>query len=326
MKNGTGGTGTLGERPTAAATPWLYLDGDFVRMSEVRLTPSIQALNYGTGVFEGIRAYWNSAQQELYALRLRDHYERFADSCGFLRLDLPASADELVDVTVDLLRRNGHRGHTYIRPLAYKRSFEPGVPFGVKLRGVTTSLSLHTVPMGSTVSGLGLRCGVSSWRRIPDTSLPARAKITGGYANNALAVDEVHAAGFDEAILLNQAGTVAEASTSNVFLVRRGELVTPPPSADILEGITRACVTELARDELGTVPVERAVARSELYTADEVFLTGTGIEIQPVCEVDGRKVGRGVPGPVTTRLRELYHRAVRGEDDRYRHWLTPVEL
>ncbi|WP_059011861.1 branched-chain amino acid transaminase [Streptomyces specialis] len=313
--------------PTTAA-PWVYLDGDVIPASDARLTPSTQALNYGTGVFEGIRGYWHGDHGRLYVVRLREHFERFAASCAFLRLDLPGGAGpgDLADITVELLRRNAHRGHTYIRPLAFKRAFEPGVPFGVKLRGVTTSVSIHTVPMGSAPTGPGIRCGVSSWRRIPDTSLPARAKITGGYANNALAVDEVQAAGFDDAILLNHAGTVAEASTSNVFLVRRGELITPPPSADILEGITRGCVAEIAREELGADVTQRHVARSELYTADEVFLTGTGVEIRPVREVDGRAVGRGEPGPVTTRLAEVYARAVRGEDERFREWLTPVAL
>lgn len=314
------------EHAPAERTSLLYHDGEFLPASQVRLAPTTQGLNYGTGVFEGIRAYWHPGREKLYLLKAREHYERLIASCRLLRLDVPASPEELVEITTELLRRNGHRADTYVRPLAFKRAFEPGAAFGVRLRGVTTSLSIHTVPMASPPFGEGLRCCVSSWRRIPDSSLPARAKITGGYANNALAVDEAQAAGFDEPILLNQAGALAEASTANIFLARHDALLTPPPSADILEGITRGCVMELARNELGVRTMERDLARSELYAADEILLSGTGIEIQPVREVDGRTVGTGKPGPITERLRLIYRAATRGEVKRYQHWLTPIAL
>jgi branched-chain amino acid aminotransferase len=302
---------------------WVFHQEEFVRAKNVRLGPGTQGLHYGTGVFEGIRCYAAEGGESL-IFKAREHYERLHASCRLLRLDLPYSPGELVDVTRELILRNELAGDAYIRPVVCKLALEPGTPFGVRLSGVSTAVTVLALPMGDYSKAEGIRCGVSSWRRVPDTSLPARAKITGAYANNALAVDEATAAGYDDAIMLDQRGAVAEASTSNVFVVRSGHVATPGPDTDILLGLTRAAVIRILADEAGISVGERTIPRSELHTADEVFLTGTGCQIVPVVEIDGRPIGDGAPGPITTLVREVYRQAVRGADPRYRHWNTPV--
>lgn len=305
---------------------WVFHQGEFRRAAEVALGPGTQGLHYGTGVFEGIRCYTAAEGGESLLFKATEHYERLHSSCRLMRLDLPYSPAELVDISRELIVRNALDGDAYLRPLVYKLALEPGTPFGVRLTGVSTAVTVLALPMPDYSKPEGIRCGISSWRRVPDTSLPARAKITGAYANNALAVDEATAAGYDDAILLNQHGTVAEASTANVFVVRSGQVATPGPDSDILPGLTRAAVIRMLADEADLAVAERAVLRSELLTADEVFLTGTGCQIVPVTEIDGRPVGDGAPGPVTTLVRRLYRQAVRGADPRYTHWNTPVGL
>lgn len=300
---------------------WCYHGGEIQRMGEVRLSPATNALSYGTGVFEGIRAYYNEQKDTLQVLKLREHYERFERSCRLLHIDLEHTVDELCEVTLEVLRRNAPRQDTYIRPLAYKSAES----VGVKLT-LPSELSIFTVPMGNYVELTGLRACVSSWRRTPDNAIPARAKLTGSYLNTALAVDGAQRAGYDDAIFLTHDGKVSEASAANIFLVRKGELLTPPPTADILEGITRDAVMELAGRELGMPIVEREIGRTELYAADEVFFTGTGFQIAPVTEIDDRPVGGGESGPVSNGLQEMYFRAARGEWDEYAGWTVPVEV
>src|SRR4051812_12437772 len=305
----------------ASDAEWAYHGGELVRMGEIRLSPATHALNYGTGVFEGIRAYWSEERGTLQVLKLREHYERFEKSCRLLRIDLPMSVDELCDTTLEILRRNAPRVDTYIRPLAFKAVES----VGVNLTG-ESELSIFTVPMGNYVELTGLKVCVSSWRRTPDNAIPARAKCTGSYVNTALAVDEAHRAGYDDAIFLTHEGHVSEASAANIFLLRKGALITPPVTADILEGITRDAVMELAQKELGMPVVQRDVDRTELYVADEVFLTGTGFQIAPVVEVDDRPVGNGEIGSISERLQELYFEAARGENHAYANWTVPVEV
>jgi branched-chain amino acid aminotransferase len=305
----------------ASDEEWAYHDGEFVKMGDIRLSPATHALNYGTGAFEGIRAYWNENRGTLQVLKMREHYERFEKSCRFLRLELKHTINDLCETTLELLRRNAPREDTYIRPLAYKST----TSVGVKLLG-DDQLSIFTVPMGNYVELTGLRCCISSWRRTSDNAIPARGKLTGSYLNTALAVDEAQRAGYDDAIFLTQDGHVSEASAANIFLVRKGELVTPSVTADILEGITRDAVMKLAEKELGMPTTQRDVDRTELYTADEVFLTGTGFQIAPVVEVDGRPVGDSEIGPIAGRLQELYFRAARGEWQAYADWTVTVEV
>ncbi|GHE37156.1 MULTISPECIES: branched-chain amino acid transaminase [Streptomyces] len=306
-----------------AVSPLAYHDGEFVPLERALLPVTTQALQYGTGVFEGIRAY---AQRGggLAVFRAEDHYRRLLRSCRTLRIDPGHTVEELCALTAELLRRIGTQEDTYIRPLAYKRALLPGQKPGVGLTGVSDALSVNAFRMGSYTDPAGIRCTISSWRRPSSDALPVRAKVTGGYVNNALAVDEARAAGCEDAILLNSRGQVAEASTSNVFAVLRGRLVTPPVTADLLEGITRDTAVTLAADLLDTPTDFRDLGRDELMGADEVFLTGTGTEIVPVTEIAGRPVGEGVPGPLSTALRGAYQDVVRGGEPRYAHWLHPL--
>ncbi|MGV9245450.1 branched-chain amino acid transaminase [Streptomyces sp. NPDC003710] len=300
-----------------------YHDGQFVPLEQAQVSVTTQALQYGTGVFEGIRAYVQ-ADGGLAVFRGHDHYLRFLRSSRTLRIDVGLDAEQLCEVTAELLRRIGPTTDMYVRPLAYKRALLPGTPPGVQLTGVSDAVSINAFRMGSYTDRGGIRVAVSSWRRPESGVLPVRAKVTGGYVNNALAVDEARAAGYDDAILLNSRGQVAEASTSNVFAVVRGRLVTPPVTADLLEGITRDTVVALAAGLLDVETDFHDLGRDDLCNADEVFLTGTGAEIVPVTEIGGRPVGDGVPGPLTTALMTAYHEVVRGKDERYQHWLQPV--
>jgi branched-chain amino acid aminotransferase len=298
-----------------------FFKGRYVPLSEAKVGVMTHAFNYGTGCFEGIRAYWNDEAQQLYVLRLAEHYERLHRSCRVLMIDLPYSADELCEITVEMLRRNGWREDAYLRPLAYKAS----EAIGVKLHGLEDAFTLFGVPFGDYVdTDRPLRIRTSSWQRIDDAVAPARAKVTGIYVNSALAKSEANLDGYDEALLLTAEGHVSEGSGENIFMVLNGQLITPPVSDNILVGITRAAIMELAERELGLPTTERSIDRSELYIADEVFMCGTGAQIAPVGELDRRPIGGGGIGPITQRIQELYFDAVRGKLERYRHWCTPV--
>ena len=298
----------------------VFFNGDYIPLHEARIGILTHALHYGTGVFEGIRAYWDEPSQELFVMRPREHYERMRRNCGILRIELPQTAEQLCKITLELLRRNGFRTDIYIRPLAYKSAQRIGVATDDQ-----DAFAIVAVPFGAyfAVQG-GLHAGVSSWVRNNDNAIPPRGKITGAYANSALASDDAHRAGFDEAILLNQSGHVTEGATCNLFMVRDGRLITPPVTEDVLEGITRDSVMELAQRELGVETVERPIDRSELYCADELFLAGTGVAIQPVIRVDHRQVKDGAVGPITSRMQQLYLDATRGRLAAYRKWIVPV--
>jgi branched-chain amino acid aminotransferase len=300
--------------------PQCFFGGRFVPFAEAKVGVMTHALNYGTACFEGIRAYWNAAQGQLFVVKPEAHFERLRRSCRFLRIELPYAVDELVEITLDLLRRNAYREDVYVRPLAYKSA----ELIGVRLHDVADGFCLFAAPMGNYVETGGIRCGVSSWRRVEDTMIPPAAKITGGYVNSALAKTEALENGFDEAIMLTAAGYVSEGSAENVFLVSEGRLITPTPAEHLLVGVTRGIVIELARTELGLEVEERQVSRSELYSADEVFLTGTGAQVSPVVSVDRRPVGDGEVGPVSRRLQDLYFAAVRGESPRHADWARRV--
>ena len=299
----------------------VYFDGAFMPLAQATISVATHALHYGTGCFEGMRGYWDEEREELYVLKLPEHVDRFFRSCAVLRIVPPFSREDMCDLVLEVLRQNGYRSDVYIRPLAFKatRSIK------VTLRPLDDSFVIFAFPFGHYVHREGgLRVGMSSWRRIDDNVIPARAKVTGSYVNAALASDDAAQAGYDEALLLTQGGTLAEASSSNAFLVRNGRLITPSVSENILEGITRDAVMTLAREELGLQVEERAVGRTEVYVADEMFLSGTGVQIEPVVSVDGRPVGAGVPGPVTTRLQAIYADAVRNRIATYADWCTPT--
>jgi branched-chain amino acid aminotransferase len=298
-----------------------FFRGRVVPYGEARVGLMTHALNYGTAVFGGLRGYWNEDEQELFVFRPLDHFRRFRESASLLRMTLRFSPEDLWAGLRDLLREERLRQDCYVRPLA----FYGDETIGVRLHDLTPEVSMVAIPFGRYVANdENAHLGVSSWQRVSDNVLPARGKIAGAYVNSALAKSDAQLAGFDEALVLNAAGHVCEGSAENVFVVRGGVVATPPVSEDILEGITRRSVVQLLREDLGITVVERAIDRTEVYLADEVFLTGTGAQVTAVTRVDHREVGTGRMGEITTRLRALFFDVVRGRSPKHRPWLGAV--
>jgi branched-chain amino acid aminotransferase len=297
-----------------------YFEGDWVPMRDAKVSIMTHAFMYGTATFEGIRAYWNADQGQLYGLKLREHVERIRQSCRILLMQDVPSVDELTGLIVETVRRNGFREDAYIRPSFYKSTSA----IGVRLHELENELYIIALPFGNYIdTDSGVRVMTSSWRRNADEALPARGKIVGGYVNMAFQKTEAELNGFDEAIVLTAGGHVNEASAANVFVIRDGVALTPPVSDDLLEGVTRKAIMELLGNE--GIPVEvRSIDRSELYVADEMFLCGTGVQVSSVVEVDHRPVGSGAIGPIGRLVRDRYFDAVRGRLPEYAHWLTPI--
>lgn len=299
----------------------LFMNGEFVPVEQGMISVRTHGFAYGTGCFEGIRGYWNEEEQQVYLFRLREHYLRLLNSCKILQIQLPYTVDQLIEHSIELVRRNGQKQDVYLRPVAYKAA----ETIGVRLHGLKDDFIITAEPMGNYVETTGLHCGVSTWRRVDDNAIPARAKITGSYVNSALAKSEALQNGFDEAIMLTHDGHVSEGSAENIFLWMNNELVTPAGTENILFGITRDTIIELATRELGRITRERQIDRTELYIADEIFLCGTGAQIAPVVSVDHRPVGNGQIGPIADTLLKLYFDVVRGRRPEYREqWCTPV--
>ena len=304
-----------------SGTEMAYLQGEIMPLSEAKISIMTHALHYGTAVFEGIRANWNADHEELYLFRMREHYKRLRKSASALMMDLPLSDDELCDITIDLVRRSGFKQDVYVRPMVYKSA----EALGVRLHGVADDFLCFLIPWGAYLDATGgVHVVTSSWRRTEDQSIPVRAKVTGAYINSALAKTEAETAGFDEAIMLNEDGHVSEGSGENIFIINDGVIYTPPSSDNILVGITRNTVMELAEQELGIPTVERTLDRSELWLADEVFMTGTAAHVTPIASVDRRVINGGQTGPITAQLERLYFDAIIGNRDAYAHWLTPI--
>ena len=298
-------------------TPLAYFGGKFVPLAEARVSVMTHALHYGTAVFEGIRGNWNADEGKTFIFRPREHFVRFLDGCKVLRISLPLDADELVRLTVELVERSGYKEDLYIRPLAFKSAERVA---NLKLHELEDEVTIIAIPFGRYIETESARCIISGWRRMDETMIPPRVKISGLYVNSILAKTDAVLAGYDEAILLNQDGSVAEGTGENLFLVKGGGLVTPPLYSNILSGITRDCVIQLAGNELGIQVEERPIPRSELYLADEMFLTGTAAHLTPVGELDNRTIGAGGPGPVTRALQSIYFDIIRGRHPKYRHW------
>ena len=309
--------------PTGSPSPaydLVYVNGTFVASGDAAVSVYANALAYGTGIFEGIRAFWDGAS-ELYMLAAREHFERMSRSARVLGIALPHSAAELVEISAELLRRNRVREDAYLRPLFILS----GETLQVRIEGISTRFSITVTPLGlNYIEPRGVRCIVSAWRRNPDVALPSRAKLTGGYVGPAMAKTEALRSGVDEAIMLNIDGHVAEATTSNILLRHGDEWSTPPVSGDILEGITRRQVTTLLAARFGRQVRERSIDRSELYTADEMLLCGTAAMVVPVVEVDFRPVGDGRAGATTLTLQAALVGIARGQDLEYRDWIAPV--
>jgi branched-chain amino acid aminotransferase len=296
-----------------------YFNGEFRPEKEAVLPVRSRALNYGLGCFAGIRGYRAHDGRQVNIFRLDRHVRRLELSAHILRLRLPGTREEFAAAIVELLRRNEMRDDTYIRPLIFANSNE----LSPVLDPDTSGAAIYCLPLGRYLSSQPIDVCVSSWRRVRETAIPARAKPTAAYLNSALARREATERGFAEAILLTEEGFVSEGSAEHVFIVRDGSLVSPPSTADNLDGITRQSLITLA-GELGIPFVERHVGRTELYVADEMFLCGTGAEITAVRSVDGRVVGSGKLGPVTARLSERFEAVVRGREPSHSDWLTPV--
>jgi branched-chain amino acid aminotransferase len=300
---------------------YAFFKGNFVPLQDANVSIMNHSFMYGTAVFEGIRGYWSEEEEQIYIFRLREHFERMADSMKIMYLDVKYSIDELCKIVIELVRMNAPRTDTYIRPHAYKA----GQRVGPSLDDNPSDISIFTIPFGDYFHGAkGLRVQISSWRRVEDNAIPARAKIIGAYANTALAKTDAVMAGFDECIVLSENGHVSEGSAMNVFMVKRGQLITTPITENILEGITRGSVMEFAESELGIKTISRPIDRSELYTADELFFCGTGAQVAPIIEVDKRPVGNAEPGPMTNQIKDLYHKICHGQVPKYKKWLTPA--
>lgn len=299
-------------------TRTLYLNGRLVPYGEALIHVQSAAVKYGTSVFEGLRAYWNAAEGELYVFRLQEHCDRLLDSLRLMRMEHRLTREELVGSILEVLRKNGYREDVHIRQTAYLAA-----DAGLDATG-PVGLAVDALPR-RLATGSGVTACVSSWVRIADGAMPPRIKCSANYQNSRLAQLEARADGYDTALLLNARGKLAEAPGACCFIVRRGIPVTPPVTADILESVTRATLLQLFREELGLAPEVREVDRTELYVAEEAFLCGSGWEITPVLAIDRLPLGDGAgPGPVTRAIQACYFGVVRGERPRYRHWLTPV--
>ncbi|MBM3925610.1 MAG: branched-chain amino acid transaminase [SAR202 cluster bacterium] len=299
-----------------------FFKGKFVPLEEAKVSITTHALHYGTGAFEGVRGNWNAGKETVFIFRLREHYERLMQGCRILMMNLPYSVDDLCKITVELVERCGYTQDIYIRPLAYKSAERVA---NLKLHELDSDFCLITIPFGKYLEADALKCCTSSWRRPDDQTIPPRFKLTGIYINSILAKTEAVLAGFDEAIVLNHSGFVSEGSGENVFVVRGGKLYTPPLIDNVLPGITRSTIMHLAREEMGLEVIESHIARPELYTADEMFLTGTAAHLTPVVQLDHRNIGDGKVGPISRALRDAYFQVVTGNNPKYLHWCTAAK-
>lgn len=297
---------------------FIWFDGQYLKWEEAKVPIFVHALHYGTAVFEGIRAY--PSDDNLYIFRLKEHMDRLRKSANVYSFTTKFSADELSKAAVDLIRKNGIRESCYLRPLTFVGMH------GIDLN-VTKNSPTHTTiiifPFTKYFKGDGISACISSWRRIDDESIPPMAKASGNYLNSVLATQECRRNGYDESILLDRNGCVSEASGENIFVVRNGKLHTPQLSDSILEGITRNTAITIA-GELGYDVVERPISRTELYLADEIFLTGTAAEIIAITKIDGNIIGNGREGTMTKSIRENYERIVIGKSEKFMGWLTPT--
>ena len=301
-----------------------YFRGNVVPIEDANVNVMTHALHYGTAVFEGVRGNWNQSKDSMFVFRMREHYVRLLQGCKMLMMDIPYTADDLCDITVDLVKQCAYKQDLYIRPLAYKSE---ELVANLKLQDLGSDFTLIMVPFGAYIESDGaLKCCTSSWRRVDDAIIPPRVKISGHYVNSILAKTEATLAGFDEAIMLTPDGYVSEGSGENLFMVNGNKLVTPPVADNNLTGITSDSSISIACDELGMELEERRIRRSELYFAEEVFLTGTAAHIQAVGELDNRPIGTGFVGEVTSKINVIYQKAIRGENPKYSDWCTEIKI
>ncbi len=302
-------------------TEYVYLNGEYVDIAKASIPVRTHAFLYGTAVFEGIRAYWNEDEKQLYVFRAKEHYERLQRSAKIMYMESPYTVEEYCKITVDLMKKNNYKEDAYMRPTLYKSAQQ----VGPGLFNNPDSFMIISNKMGDYIdTSKGLSVCISSWRRNSDNAIPPRAKVAGGYANAALIKTDAHNAGFDDAIVLDEQGKVTEGSAMNLFIIQNGKLVTTMKTDDILVGVTRNTIMELAKDVLGLEVEERAIDRTELYISDEAFYCGTGAQVSPIVKIDNRKLGDGNVGPIAKDLQKLYFEVVKGKVPKYKKWCMPV--
>jgi len=299
-----------------------FFEGKIIPLSEAKINIATHGFLYGTAVFGGMRAYWNEEKKRLFVFRPFDHFRRLLNSGKMMAMDIPYDEESLTQLTLDILRADDWKEDVYLRPTIYKAD----LGIGVKLHELKDEYCMFVMKYEKYVKNdTNAHATFSSWRRIDDNAIPARGKVAGAYANSALIKTDANRAGFDEALVLDQNGHVSEGSAMNIFMVRDGVLVTPPVTDNILEGITRRSIIELARNELGIQVVERSIDRTEVFIAEEMFMTGTAAQVVAVTRIDHRPVGAGLMGPVTTKLRLLFDDVVRAKHPKYQNWNLEVK-
>jgi branched-chain amino acid aminotransferase len=298
-----------------------FFEGKIVPLAEAKINIATHGFLYGTAVFGGMRAYWNEERKALFVFRPYDHFRRLLASTRMMAMQTSYDEETLIQLTLDVLRKDNWRQDVYMRPTFYKSD----MGIGVRLHDLKDEFCMFTMAFEKYVKNdSNAHVTVSSWRRIDDNMIPARGKVAGAYANSALIKTDANRAGFDEAVVLDQNGHVSEGSAMNIFMVRDGVMITPPVTDNILEGITRKTVIELARNELGLPVLERSIDRTEVFVCEEFFMTGTAAEVMAVTKIDNRPVGVGVMGPITTKIRGLYDDAVRARNPKYKNWNVEV--
>lgn len=299
-----------------------FFEGKIVPLSEAKIGIATHGFLYGTSVFGGMRAYWNQEKGKLFLFRPFDHFRRLINSGKMMAMQSSYDEEGFIQLTLDLLKTDNWKQDIYLRPTLYKAD----MGIGVKLHDLRDEFCMFVIPFEKYVKNdTDAHLTVSSWRRIDDNVIPARGKVAGGYANSALIKTDANRAGFDEALVLDNNGHVSEGSAMNIFMVRDGLLVTPPVTDNILEGITRKSVIEIAKKELGLEVVERSIDRTEVFIAEEMFMTGTAAQIVAVTKIDHRPVGSGVMGNITTKLREIFDNVVRAKNPKFNHWNVEVK-
>ncbi|MDN3019165.1 branched-chain amino acid transaminase [Paenibacillus sp. BSR1-1] len=297
----------------------MFDQGEILDESKVSVSIRNKALNYGLGCFEGIRAFWNDSQNQLYIFRIYDHYKRFHESGNALHIPIPYTSMKLIPWTLQLLRKNNVREDVYIRPICFKgaNTLRPN------LLDQYNRVSIYCTQL-TYMPKPAIKVCVSSWTRSGNNMIPPQAKSTGNYLNSGLASSEARLNGFDEAIFITDRGNVSEGTGENIFIVKNNKLITPPLSDHLLAGITRDTVMQIAKNELQLPVLEQSIARTELYSADEVFFTGTAIGIKAIINIDHRMIGNGSEGTITRNIRFLYENIARGNNPKYFGFCTPV--
>ena len=297
---------------------FVWLDGKYVTLDKAKVPVTTHAIHYGTSIFEGIRAYWNS--KNLFLFRLEDHMKRFRNSGKFYSISLNFTNKQIENAIINLCKKNNMKKTCYIRPFYFVGDY--GINLHVTEKA-PTNVAIFMFPFGDLFNKKGITAGVSSWRKFSVSSTPPQAKMGGNYLNSILATQEAKRNGYDEAILLDKLGNVSEAPGENIFIVKDDEIITPPLSSSALAGITRDSIFELAKDR-GYKVVIREITRSELYIADEVFLSGTAAEIIPIIRIDQNIIGNGKVGIITRKLIVDYTDVVMNRNKKYSEWLTSV--